>query len=321
MGRLRVTSDNRAYEFCTPSFGPEGDGGLSQYRDHLVPVIQWLGYLSFKQAKSDRNRPGVLATVECKHYPLEASVRNVGLYGRLPASIPSVLHDLTYYAAGPLPKPPASVKVPVVPKQPDGTPWGMDGNDTKGDCGVAGLNHGDMAVESILGNKHFHPANDSQCLSYYNVYDGGQDNGVVLSAYLGYVKTKGFYGLTVPYYVPVAYQDIPTLQFTVDAYGFSYTGITVTEAMEQDFSNGEPWTLESLDSPVAGGHCVPIVGYDSTYLYVVTWGQVQAVAYSAWPQLADEAWAVITGAQVTAGNDGRGINLAALEADLAKLDS
>lgn len=49
--------------------------------------------------------------------------------GRLPGQIPAGLRDLTFYAAGPLPAPPASVAVPAVPAQPDGTPWGMDDND------------------------------------------------------------------------------------------------------------------------------------------------------------------------------------------------
>jgi hypothetical protein len=33
-------------------------------------------------------------------------------FGRLPAQIPGALRDLTFYAAGPLPKPPAQLAVP-----------------------------------------------------------------------------------------------------------------------------------------------------------------------------------------------------------------
>lgn len=249
--------------------------------------------------------------------------RPVGLYGRKPALIPAQLHDLTYYFAGALPAAPASVAVPVVPAQPDGTPWGMDGNDKKGNCGIAGLNHGTMAVASALGNTHFHPANDTECLEYYAVYDGGQDNGVVLSSYLTYVSQQpnGFYGQLVEEFAPVSVSDIKTLQFSTWAYGFAYAGITVTEAMEQAFSNGEPWTQADWNSPVAGGHCVPVVGYDAANLYVVTWGQVQAVQYSAWSYIADEAWAVILNDELTAGDNGRGLNVAALKSDISKLSA
>ena len=75
------------------------------------------------------------------------------LLGKRPALIPAGLRDLTYYVAGSLPKPPASVAVPSVPNPGaagGGGAWGMDGNDTKGDCGVAGLNHGFMADAALV---------------------------------------------------------------------------------------------------------------------------------------------------------------------------
>lgn len=248
-------------------------------------------------------------------------MRPVGLYGRKHALIPAGLRDLTYYAAGPLPTAPASVAVPSVPNPGDGTEWGMLGNDSKGDCGIAGLEHGFMAVSSILGlaPKPFPSAADA--VSYYLHYNHGQDIGVVLSQYLQFVEQRsgGYFGETVAGIAPVAVQDINTLHFTIDAYGFAYTGISVTEAMEEAFQYHQPWDLTAIQGSVVGGHCIPLVGYDSNYLYAVTWGGVQAIAYPAWSRIASEAWAVITGTQVTAGNDGRGINLAALQADLALL--
>lgn len=248
-------------------------------------------------------------------------MRPVGLYGRKHALIPAGLRDLTYYAAGPLPTAPASVAVPTVPNPGDGTEWGMLGNDTKGDCGIAGLEHGFMADSSILGVKNPSFPTAAQALNYYATYDKGQDIGVVLSQYLAYVKDQfqGYYGEQVAAYAPVNVQDINTLHFTIDAYGFAYTGIAVYRQMEADFGNGQPWTLNSITGGIAGGHCIPIVGYDSNYLYAITWGGVQPIAYPAWARIASEAWAVITRTQVQAGNDGRGINLAALKSDLALL--
>ena len=233
-------------------------------------------------------------------------------YGRNPAQFPAAIRDLTYYTAGPLPAPPASVAVPAV------ADWDPLGNFQYGDCGVAGLQHGLMAAASDTGQAET-PATAEQAVSYYLGYTGGQDGGVVLSAYLAHVRQNGYYGRTVAAYAPVAVNDIPSLQFTVNAYDFAYCGITVTQAMEQAFQAGEPWTLDLADSPAAGGHCVPVVGYDSAWLYVVTWGQVQPLAYSAWHHIAEEAWAVITGE--VAGGDGHGISLAALQADLPMLGS
>jgi hypothetical protein len=246
---------------------------------------------------------------------------STGLYGRKPALIPAGLHDLTYYTAGSLPKAPAKVAVPSVPNPGDGTLWGMQGNASYGNCGVAGLVHGQMAVASILGTKGFAPPAPEQTVSYYLDYTKGKDSGVILSQFLQFVQKQpqGMLGEMVDSYAPVKVQDIPALQYTIDAYDFAYVGITVTEGMEQASQDEQPWTLETLLSPVAGGHCIVLVGYDSQYLYGITWGAVQAIPYSTWHYIGDEAWAVISGYESKAGNDGRGINYAALKADLSKL--
>jgi hypothetical protein len=239
-------------------------------------------------------------------------------YGRNPGHIPNGLRDLTWYAAGSLPQPPAEVAVPTVPVSVDGTAWGMDGNDTYGDCGVAGINHGFMAAASAVSDftDETWPSNN-QIVSYYLDYTGGEDNGVVLASFLAYVKTNQFFGHSIQAYAPVGVHDIPTLQYVVDAYTSAYTGIKVTAAMQEASRKGNPWSLEDLSSPVAGGHCVPICGYDDRFLYCITWGQVQAISYAAWHFISDEAWAVIPGE--FKATDGRGVDLTALQADLSKI--
>lgn len=245
---------------------------------------------------------------------MSVPARTAGKLGARPAVFPAGLRDLTHYVAGSLPKAPASVAVPSV------ADWNMDGNDNWGDCGVAGADHVFKAAAADTGETENFPTAD-EVVSYYLTYTGGQDSGVVLSDFLAYVRKTGFYGHTIAAYAPVQVSDIPTLQFAVDAYDAAYCGITVTEAMQQAFGDGKPWTANLLDSPVAGGHCIPLVGYDSDYLYCVTWGAVQPIAYSAWPHMATEAWAVLAGEIGSAGTDGHGINLAALQDDLSKLDA
>lgn len=235
--------------------------------------------------------------------------------GRLPAQFPAGLGPLDHYVAGSLPKPPAKVAVPDVPL------WGMLGNDAYGDCGPAGLEHGFMADAAATGLSGSEvPATDAQTVSYYLTYTGGQDTGVVLSQYLAYVRKTGFYGRKVDSYAPVAVHDVPLLQSAISLFDFTYTGITVTQQMQEDFEDGKAWTTKSLESPVDGGHCVPLVGYDDEFLYCVTWGGVQAITYPAWHYMSSEAWAVITGEFATANGDGRGVNLTALNADLDKLN-
>lgn len=231
-------------------------------------------------------------------------------FGCLPGHVPVGLKELSCYCAGPLPAAPAAVPVPEIA-------WGMDGNDRYGDCGVAGINHGFMAAAMSAGVSERWPA-DTDVISYYLGYTHGQDSGVVLADFLGYVRQHGFFSRTLSGYAPVAVHDIPALHFAVWAYAFAYTGIRVTQPMMTAFSAGEPWTLAAAqDTNVLGGHCVPVVGYDSGNLYCVTWGKLQPVEYAAWHYMASEAWAVIPG-EFSSG-DGRGVSLAALETDLACL--
>lgn len=230
--------------------------------------------------------------------------------GRQPAQIPAALHDLTYYAAGPLPKPPPSVAAPSV------SSYGMLSNDTLGCCGPAGLEHGFMAAAADASEKESFPT-AKQCASYYLRYTGGEDSGVVLSDYLAYVQKNKYYSHTVTAYAPVGVHDVPTLQFCVAAYDFAYCGIVVTQAMEDAFGAGEPWTSATNKGAVLGGHCVPAVAYDDEFLTVVTWGALQKIAWPAWHKMSEEAWGVIVGEDVH--GDGHGISLAALQADLSKL--
>lgn len=243
------------------------------------------------------------------------------LYGRRPALFPALLQDLRFYVAGALPTPPPSVAVPVVANPGDLTLWGMGGNDRYGDCGVIGLVHGQMAVASILGLNGVSFPNAQQVIDYYLRYTKGQDSGVVLSDFLKSVQSdqNGMYGELVDAYAPVAVQDIPTLQYAINEYGFAYVGVTVTQGMEDASNAGQPWTLDTWNSPQLGGHCIVLVGYDTNYLYAITWGEIQKIPYSTWHYCGDEAWAVVSGYQTQAGSDGRGVSYEALKTDLARL--
>jgi hypothetical protein len=235
--------------------------------------------------------------------------------GRRPGHVPNGLRDLTWYVAGNLPAAPVRRPVP----HPLAIPSGMDGNDQYGDCGVAGLHHGNMAVEYDTGNPT-DAITAAQLVEYYLTYTGGQDNGVVLADFLAYVQQTGWFGQQVSAYVPVSVNDMGTLQFAVNAYGFAYTGIQVTDLMMNASNAGQPWTADTFaNGTVEGGHCVPIVGYGTDNLYCVTWGQMQAIEYSAWHLIAEEAWAVLMSDVVTKGAN-HGLNLAALQADLKLLN-
>ena len=244
------------------------------------------------------------------------SNRPVGKLGRLPGHVPNGLYDLTWYVAGALPNPPSEVEPPAPGKLGD---WGMYGNDTYGDCGVAGIGHGELAVADDTGTSQL-GLSAAQVVNYYLTYTGGEDNGVVLADFLAYVRKNGWFGRQLAGYAPVAINDMNTLKFAINAYGFAYTGIEVTDLMMQAFQDSAPWTSSMVNQGnVEGGHCIPLVGYDETHLYCVTWGRVQAIMYPGWTAMSSEAWATIWGEVPASGLTGHGVNLAALQADLSKL--
>lgn len=238
-----------------------------------------------------------------------------GMFGRLAAQFPAAVRDLTYYVAGDLPAAPATVAVPDFPS------WGMLGNDRYGDCGVAGLVHGFEADATVTKESEQWP-DAEHVVDYYLSYTHGADTGVVLSQFLAYVRAQpdGLLGHTVDAYAPVNVHNVSALRSAVALFDFAYTGIVVTDKMQASFGAGHAWTTDDLvGAHVVGGHCVPAVGYDDTALYVVTWGKVQPVSWPCWHEIADEAWAVITGELVARDGDGRGVALGALHADLDRL--
>lgn len=243
---------------------------------------------------------------------MSTNPRVPGKLGCLPGNIPVGLKMLTYYIAGDLPKAPPSVAVPNFKD------WGMLGNDRYGDCGVAGLQHGFEADATITGVREAF-ATDEQVIEYYLKYTNGNDSGVVLAQFLAYVRTHGYFKQSIEAFAPIAVQDVPTLQTAVFMYGFAYSGITVTSGMQRAFAENAPWDGQACSGPIIGGHCVPVVGYDDHYIYIITWGGIQRITYSAWHAIATEAWAVITGEFEAKHGDGRGVSISALKNDLYKL--
>ncbi len=60
-----------------------------------------------------------------------------------------------------------------------------------------------------------------------------------------------------------------------------------------------------------------MLGYDSHYLYVVTWNGVQPMAWSWWFAYGDEAWALLSEQYALAPVLHTAVNYAELHADLS----
>jgi len=229
-------------------------------------------------------------------------------YGRLPATRPHGLSDLSVYANGKLAPPPASVAVPAR------VTWGMDLNDTYGDCTIAGVDHLMAAWNVEVGVSDTRPS-DADIQTTYFQLTGGQDSGLSEADVLQTWHQKGLFGNEIAGYAPIQPTDIVGLHQAVAFYGGAYLGIACPASAQQQFANNQPWTYVP-HAKIDGGHCIVAVGYDAGAVYCATWGAVAQVTYPFLAHYLEETWAILSDEMVKAKGDALGINLAELQADL-----
>jgi len=231
-------------------------------------------------------------------------------YGRLAARRPVGLADLAYYMGHVFDPPPPSMEAPDVPD------WRMCANDEVGDCTLAAVVHQRMACAADLDIPTEAWPSDAKILSTYFAMTGGKDSGLVEADVLHTWHTTGLFGDRIAGYAPGDHRDEEELQAICATFNAVYCGIVVPAPAEQQFQAGEPWDLTgtSADRQVLGGHAVPLVGYNADGPVFVTWGKTQQATWRWWAVNGEEAWAVVT------SEDSRKLDLATLQADLARLE-
>jgi len=229
-------------------------------------------------------------------------------YGRLPATRPAALKDLAVYAHGVIPTPPRAVEVPT-------TSYPIDRNDSKGDCTYAGADHLNRAWNAET-NEHDSLPTEQEIEDAYLVETGGEDTGCSEADVLKRWYTEGLFGEKIAGYAPVNPKDLLQLHQAVAFYGGCYLGIECPASAQEQFARGEPWTYEG--APVAGGHCVVALGYGPNGgLHCATWGGIAVLEASFLAHYLDEAFVILSHQMVEKKGDALGLDLAALQADLA----
>jgi hypothetical protein len=180
--------------------------------------------------------------------------------------------------------------VPLVDTAP-AYAYPMDLNDQYGDCVVAGFDHLRQTVTGLLTGT---PQNftTEQLEAFYKTQNPNfpqEDNGMDIQTFLEYLQAN-------KHIVAFAKIDQTNEQEMKAAtyMGLSImTGFQIQEAQEEQFNEGKPWVFVE-GSPIAGGHCIVPVGYQSTpdQSTYVTWGKEQQVDQSFLTQC-DEAWFVL----------------------------
>lgn len=182
---------------------------------------------------------------------------------------------------------------------------GMLGNDTHGDCVVADDLHSIMLWDKLDADPDQQNYTDAQALAFYQqasiaLNGSAADQGLMILDFLKWrmktpspdVAQRKLVGFgTFDHLNHVAVKQL------VVACKAVRLGVLLPITAQQQHAPGGVWTLVQKTGPGKpgswGGHDVPIIGYDAMYLYVVTWGGVQAMTWDFFDYYIDETYGVI----------------------------
>jgi len=164
----------------------------------------------------------------------------------------------------------------------------MDGNDTLGDCTVAGLAHAITVYHGLLGNQKI--LAKQSVVALYEKLTGGPDTGLQELNVLNYWRQNQVSGDEILAYVSIDPKNHTHVQQAVQLFGGVYLGFQVQENAIQDFDERKPWTPGKLTND---GHAVYAVAYDQKGVTVLTWGNTQQGTWAWWDECVDEAYAIL----------------------------
>jgi len=220
----------------------------------------------------------------------------------------------TYKTAEMAPPPPASnvlTRVYEGVKVSDPTTlFPMDGNDTLGDCTIAGLAHATTVYDGLLGEKKIMPK--QSVVALYEKLTGGPDTGLAELDVLKFWSNNKVYGSNILAFVSVDPKNHTNVQQAINLFGGVYIGFNVQANAIPDFDARKPWTPGKLTND---GHCVYAVAYDASGVTVLTWGNTQQGTWAWWDECVDEVYAIVPQQAQEAGY-APGFNVQELEADL-----
>jgi hypothetical protein len=223
----------------------------------------------------------------------------------------------TSYATAALAAPPASIntltRVYKNLKTTDPTKlFPMDGNDTLGDCTIAGLAHAITTYRGLISSKKVIMAKTAVVKLYMHL-TGGVDSGLNELDVLNYWQSNVVDGDKIMAYISVDPKNHTHVQQAIQLFGGVYIGFQVQQNCVQEFDAHQPWTPGPLTND---GHAVFAVGYDATGVTVLTWGNTQQATWAWWDECVDEAYAILPPEAATAGF-APGFDIAQLQTDLA----
>ncbi len=245
--------------------------------------------------------------------------------GKTPARKDAVTFKLTAYLdTAALPAPPATcTKHDKLVTQP----WSMLGNDHWGDCVFAGAAHETMLwnaeASSTVTFTDQSVLSDYSAVTHFDPNDPSSDRGTDMQAAASYRRKTGVVDADgrrhqVAAYLAITPSDETQLKQAVHLFSNAGVGIEFPGSAMDQFRAGKPWTVVD-GAKIEGGHYVPAIGYNRHWVYVVTWGKLQKMSWEFYAKYCDEALCYLSTEMLTDGKSPEGLDVAALQADLAQL--
>lgn len=240
-----------------------------------------------------------------------------------PRHDPRTLQLASYLETDVLPPPPAHDSWTRKVRE-----WPMMRNDTVGDCTCAAAGH--MIQEwTAYASSQLIPSDDEIIKAYsaitgYDPITGQNDNGAVELDVLNYWRKTGIAGRNIYAFAAIEPGNHDHVKDAVELFGNCYIGVGLPISAQRQrvwsvppggpVGDGAPWSW--------GGHAVPVVGYNSRTLTVVTWGALKRMTWKFWDTYCDEAYAVLSEDWLREDRTNpRGIDMDALGADLKAVTS
>lgn len=204
---------------------------------------------------------------------------------------------------------------------------GMLGNDQYGDCVWAGADH-----EHIYWNKEANKdlrftsqnaLDDYAKCTGFKPNDPNTDQGTDMQVAASYRLKTGIGDAQgqrhkIGAYVALIVGNEAELKQAIFYFGAVGIGIQFPASAMAQFNTGKNWTIVT-GSKIEGGHYVPAVGYDSRYIYVVTWGKLIKMSWAFFRKYNDESIVYLDTEMMTGGVSLEGFNISQLTSDLAEL--
>lgn len=205
------------------------------------------------------------------------------------------------------------------------TGLGMMANDRLGDCTFATSGHHVQLWSSNNGAQIIVPDSDIikgySEVSGYDPATGLNDNGCVELDVLNYLRKIGIGGHTIYAYTQINTRQVSLIKAAINIFG----GVRLCAAMPLAVQRQEIWldpkgqlSGDNLRGSW-GGHSFLGVGYDETYVYIISWGEVIKVEWGWFTSYGDEAYAVLSMDWLKDNLTPNQINLDQLQKDLLNI--